>query len=106
MPLVLVTDRTDPRQTSVPEYGSGEVVEPGAGSRRITRWTWEPTSEPALAWLPPRAQAWELARYRAYQARLAGHTIGKTFGRAVTFLTITGANAAASSDTGQHATRS
>ena len=54
---------------------------------------------PALAGLPPRAQAWELARYRAYQACLAGHTIGKTFGQAVAFLTLTGANAASGTDT-------
>jgi hypothetical protein len=66
----------------------------GTGTRRITRWTWQPLSEPALAWLPPRAQAWELARYRAYQACLAGRTIGKTFHHAVTFLTLTGADAA------------
>jgi anti-sigma B factor antagonist len=83
-----------------------EIIEPGAGSRRITRWTWKPIGEPALAGLPPRAQAWELARYRAYQACLAGRTIGETFGQAVTFLTLTGATAAPSTDTGQHATRS
>jgi hypothetical protein len=47
---------------------------------------------PALASFPPRGQAWELARYRADQAHLAGHTIGETFGRAVTFLTLAGAN--------------
>ena len=72
----------------------GEAIDTSAGSRRITGWTWKPVSEPAVAGLAPRAQAWELARYRAYQARLAGHTIGKTFGQAVTFLTLTGADAA------------
>jgi hypothetical protein len=74
----------------------GEVIESemGAGHRRITRWRWKGVSERALASLPPREQAWEMARYRAYQAHLARHTIGQTFGRAVTFLTLTGANAA------------
>jgi hypothetical protein len=50
--------------------------------------------EPAHAWLPPRAQTRELARYRAYQARLAGHTIGQAFGQVVPYLTLTGENAA------------
>lgn len=67
---------------------------PGAGIRRITQWTWRPVREPALASFPPRGQAWEMARYRAYQAHLADHTIGETVGRAVTFLTLTGANTA------------
>lgn len=66
----------------------------GPGYRRITHWTWKPAPEPALGHLPPRGQAWEIARYRAYQAQLAGHTIGETFRRTVTFLTLTGANAA------------
>jgi hypothetical protein len=83
-----------------------EIIEVGAGSRRITRWTWKPIPEPALAGLAPRAQAWELARHRAYRARLAGHTIGETFRQAVTFLTLAGANAAPSTGTSQHATRS
>jgi anti-anti-sigma factor len=77
--------------------GLGEVIEtggPSAGNRRVTRWTWKPAPEPALASFPPRAQAWEMARYRAYQAHLVGDTIGQTFGRAVTFLILTGANAA------------
>jgi len=76
--------------------GLGEVIETGgtgAGHRRITRWTWKPAPEPVLASLPPRGQAWEMARYRAYQASLVGHTIGQTLGRAATFLTLTGANA-------------
>ncbi len=34
-----------------------------------------------------------MARYRAYQAHLAGHTIGETFRQAVAFLTLTGAAA-------------
>jgi len=75
----------------------GEVIETGgmgAGNRHITRWAWKPAPEPVLASFPPRGRAWEIARYRAYQTRLVGHTIGETFGRAVTYLTLTGANAA------------
>ena len=83
-----------------------EVIETGgisAGSRRITSWTWKGALEPALASLPPRRQAWEMARYRAYQAYLAGHTIGETIGRAATFLTLTGANATSVTDASQRA---
>jgi anti-sigma B factor antagonist len=75
-----------------------ETIETSAGSRRITRWTWKPTGEPALTGLSPRAQAWEITRYRAYQARLARHTIGETFRQTATFLTLTGARAASSTD--------
>jgi anti-sigma B factor antagonist len=85
--------------------GLEEAIDTGQGSRRITGWTWKHVPEPALAWLPPRAQLWELARHRAYQARLAGHTVGHTFGRAVTFLTLTGADAASTASPGQRATR-
>ena len=80
------------------EAGLDEVIETGAGTRRITGWTWKPVPESALGWLPPRAQAWERTRWRAYQARLASHTIGNTFSRAATFLTLTGADAASSTD--------
>jgi|SRR5215831_2634065 len=76
----------------------GEAIETGAGTRRITQWTWKPIPEPAHAWLPPRAQAWELARYRAYQARLAGHAIGETVGQFVPFLALIGANATSATD--------
>jgi hypothetical protein len=75
-----------------------ETIDTSAGTRRITQWTWKPIGEPALAGIPPRAQAWELVRYRAYRACLAGHTIGKTFGQAVAFLSLTGANATSSTD--------
>jgi hypothetical protein len=66
---------------------------PGAGNGRITGWTWKPVPEPALASLPPRAQAWETTRYRYYQAHLAGRTIGEIFGRATAFLKLAAANA-------------
>ncbi|HKS53024.1 MAG TPA: hypothetical protein VJS67_14260, partial [Pseudonocardiaceae bacterium] len=76
-----------------------------AGSRRITRWTWKPVPEPALASLPRRGRAWEVSRHRAYQTHLAGHTIGETFGHAVTFLTLTGTNAVTTTNTSQRAPR-
>ena len=64
----------------------------------VTGWTWKPVPPPALASLPPRAQAWEQARYQAYHAQLAGHTLGEVFRRAATFLTLTAANTGALAD--------
>jgi hypothetical protein len=58
----------------------------GPGDAGIMAWTWKPVRRPALAPLPPRGQAWEMTRYRAYQAQLAGHTMGETFERAAGFL--------------------
>jgi hypothetical protein len=80
------------------EADLGEFIEPGeasqgAGERRITGWTWKPVPEPALTSLLPRGQAWEMTRYRGYQAHLAGHTIGETFGKAAAFLKLAAANA-------------
>ena len=75
--------------------GLAELIDSeGAAQGRVTGWTWKPASRPELGHLPPRGQAWEMARYRAYRAGLAGRTIGETFRRAVTFLTLTGADAA------------
>lgn len=72
---------------------------PGAGQRRITGWAWKPLPEPALGSLAPRGQAWEMTRYRAYQAQLAGHTIGEIFVRAAEFLNLAAANTPAITDT-------
>ena len=59
---------------------------PGAATRRIAAWTWKSVPEPALASLTPGGREWELARYRAYQAQLAGRPAGETFSRAAAFL--------------------
>jgi hypothetical protein len=66
---------------------------PGAERGRITGWTWRSVPEPPLVSLPPRGQAWEMTRYQGYQAHLAGHTIGETFGPAAAFLKLAAANA-------------
>ncbi len=76
---------------------------PGAGEGRITGWSWKSVPEPALASLPPDGQAWEMTRYRAYQAQLAGHTIGEIFGRAVAFLKLAAASATSITDVNAHA---
>lgn len=85
--------------------GGGEqvdLVRPGGGNGGpggIAGWTWAPLPQPPLASLPPRGQAWEMSRYRAYQARLAGHPIGTTFGRAAAFLRLAAGKAACLGDT-------
>jgi anti-anti-sigma factor len=73
---------------------AGLIDSASAAKGRVTGWTWKPAPQPALGHLPSRGRAWEMARYRAYQAVLAGRTIGETFRQAVAFLTLTGANAA------------
>ncbi len=75
-----------------------EFIAPGeagrsAGKRGITGWTWQTAPEPALASLQPRRREWEMARYQAYQAHLAGRAVGETFGRAAAFLNRATANA-------------
>ena len=74
----------------------GEFIQPGHGrpgsGNGAAAWRWRSLPEPALASLPPRGRAWEITRYRAYQAQLAGHTIGETFGRAAAFLKLASAN--------------
>src|SRR5438128_8555342 len=61
---------------------------PDAAADRIAAWTWRSVPEPALASLTPRAREWEMTRYRAYQAQLAGPPIGETFSPATAFLNL------------------
>jgi hypothetical protein len=75
----------------------------GADDGCITTWTWRSLPEPALAPLPPRRQTWEMTRYRAYEAQLAGHSIGETFGRAAAFLKLASAKATSVTAGNSHA---
>jgi hypothetical protein len=93
------------RNQMAEDTGDVDFIEPGAGApgpgdSRITEWAWRPVPEPALASMAPRGQQWEMTRYRAYQAHLAGHAIGETFERAAAFLHLAAAKAAAVPDTG------
>src|SRR5258707_12132374 len=49
------------------------------GDGRAATWRWTSMPEPALASLPPRAQASEASRYRDYEAYVAGRTVEATF---------------------------
>jgi hypothetical protein len=92
------------------EADLAEFIEPGepgpdAGIGDITGWTWKPVPEPKLASLSPRGRSWEMSRYQAYQAQLAGHTIGETFARAAAFLELATADTPSLTDPSAHATR-
>jgi hypothetical protein len=65
---------------------NGAGGQSGRGADRVTALRWTSLPAPELSALTPRGQAWETARYAAYQAQLAGHTMGETFGRASDFL--------------------
>ena len=54
--------------------------------RHGTAWAWRPLPEPGLGGLGSRARQWELSRYHAYQARLAGRDITRTFAWCTEFL--------------------
>jgi hypothetical protein len=50
-------------------------------------WTWTPLPEPAAAAGQSESNRdWELSRYRAYQARLAGQDVSRSFTRCAAFL--------------------
>jgi hypothetical protein len=75
--------------------GLDELIDSEGPARGgVPGWAWKSAPRPELGHLLSRGQAWEMARYRAYQAELAGRTVGETFRRAVTFLTLTSADAA------------
>ena len=65
-----------------------QPAEPGPGTLTppVAAWTWRSVREPAFPTLTERGREWELTRYRAYQAQLAGHPVGETFTQAADFL--------------------
>jgi hypothetical protein len=83
------------------EAGLAQFVQAAAGSASDgprTGWMWKPVPRPVLVSLSPRARAWEISRYEAYQAQLAGCSVEEIFRRAATFLTLAAANAGALAD--------
>jgi hypothetical protein len=88
--------------------GQGDFIQQRAIQRdaddgSVIAWRWTSMPEPVLAALSPRGQAWEMARYRAYQAHLAGHAVGDTFGLAVPFLQLVATKAAPAMRAGDYA---
>ena len=78
---------------------------PDSGDGHITGWTWKPVPEPELTSPVLRGQAWEMTRYQAYQAQLAGRTIEETFARTTAFLKLAIADAPALTGASMHAAR-
>lgn len=72
------------------EAGHDDFIQAAPGPKtaavHVAAWKWKPFAAPALSSLPARGQEWEMARYRAYQAQLAGHSVGDTFTDATDFL--------------------
>jgi len=86
------------------EAAVADFVEPGAaGEYGVMGWTWRSVARPAVTRRSSGARAWEMARYRAYQARLAGRTLGEVFERAEAFLKRTAAHATSTGDVGASA---
>jgi hypothetical protein len=92
------------QEVDLAEFIELRALGSGAGRGRISGWTWKAVPEPAIASLPPRAKAWEMTRYQAYQAQLADRTVEEVFGRAVAFLKQAAANATSITDNSAHAT--
>jgi hypothetical protein len=69
----------------------GKSVDPAAFIRPendegTAAWYWRRQPEPGLGDLSALARRWERGRYRAYQERLAGHDVARTFTRCTEFL--------------------
>jgi hypothetical protein len=76
---------------------------PAGHGDQVTAWLWKTLPEPQLGTLAPRGRAWEMARYEAYQANLAGYTIGEVFSRAAEFLNRTATSAPSHPASSAHA---
>jgi hypothetical protein len=74
----------DPADFIAPEDGHA-----GAPRGRVGGWVWRSLPLPALDSVAVRRRKWEMTRYQAYEARLAGATIAETFSRAAGFLELT-----------------
>lgn len=66
------------------EFIRPRLTRDGVAAGRIAAWTWRSMRKPAT--LPAQGQDWELTRFRAYRAQLAGHRLEDTFGSATAFL--------------------
>jgi predicted nucleic acid-binding Zn ribbon protein len=60
-------------------------------SQQRSSLTWSPLPPPHAQELTPRGQDWERGRYLAYQERLAGHSVIRTFALAARFLRLAAA---------------
>jgi hypothetical protein len=86
------------------EAAFAQFVEPtaasDAGRAGVAGWRWRSVAAPPLSGRRARAREWEMARYRTYQTRLAGHSIGEVFELAEAFLRHTAEQANVITDIG------
>jgi hypothetical protein len=65
-----------------------DLITPAATEGGLPAWTWRSLPEPDISGLGSRARRWELSRYRAYQARLAGQDVTVAFAWCAEFLAL------------------
>lgn len=102
--LRLVRNRI-PDQSAVAGFVGPRADDRAEGERALANagvmgWRWQSVHAPVVALPRARAQAWESARYEAYQARLAGRPVGEGFRLAEAFLLRTAAGAAVIAEIG------
>jgi hypothetical protein len=68
--------------------GPADLITPAAAGMTPPAWTWRPLPPPDVSGLGARARKWELSRYHAYQARLAGRDVAAAIAWCAGFLTL------------------
>jgi hypothetical protein len=65
-----------------------DLVTPAEAGENLSAWTWRSLPQPDVSGLGSRARKWELSRYHAYQARLAGRDVAAAIAWCAGFLTL------------------
>jgi hypothetical protein len=65
-----------------------DLITPAAAEETAPAWTWRSLPPPDVSGLGSRARKWELNRYHAYQARLAGQDVTAAFAWSAEFLAL------------------
>ncbi len=65
-----------------------DLITSAAGDGTTSTWTWRSLPAPDVSGLGPRARKWELNRYHAYQAQLAGRDVTAAFAWSAEFLAL------------------
>jgi hypothetical protein len=65
-----------------------DLITPAATGVAQPAWTWRSLPQPDVSGLGSRARRWELSRYHAYQARLAGRDVTAAFAWCAEFLAL------------------
>jgi endogenous inhibitor of DNA gyrase (YacG/DUF329 family) len=65
-----------------------DLITPTAAEGTPPTWAWRSLPQPDVSGLGPRARKWELNRYHAYQAQLAGRDVTAAFAWSAEFLAL------------------